>query len=230
MEKSVGAGIETGKNERNTAYRLLNLAWQSRLEKLGLIRHALANDKCCFAFPDGLIDGNEINFQTSTGRKGHRGVVGYKTRINAKGESWLRHWHFAIQPIPAFSPQLMVMVRTHVLFSEDGKNLWTSATRLQKARRNQCMNWWNDAWRDRVLAVMSWLANGQESITLDVGSPEPIAIEREPVEFASPVSYVVPAKPSADADDTRAPDISDLDDDDDDGDFDADVDLEREET
>ncbi len=215
--KDISAGSATGKAERNAAYRLLNMAWQAQLQKLGLLRHELANGKQCFAFPDGLIEGNEISFQSHSGRKGRRGVVGFKTRTNAQGESWLRHWHFAIEPIPGFLPGPMTMIRTHVLFSEDGKTLWTNANRLLRARRDQCRNWWNDAWRDRVLAVMSWLANGEDVIRLDVGPTEPISIEREPLEFVSTVSYVPPQKVSANSDDaetTAAAEGDDAEDDD----------------
>ena len=191
--KIVATEMESGTAERNAAFRLLNLSWHAHLQSLGLLKHELANDKHCFAFPQSLIDGDDIHFQTAGGRKGHRTMVGYKTRINAQG-TWKRFWHFAIQPIPAFTPELMVMIRTHVLFSDDGKTLWTSAARLQKARRNQCKNWWNDTWRDRLLAVMHWLGGGTNCIRLDAGGDEPIMISAAPIEFDSSVSYVVAQK------------------------------------
>ena len=194
VTKMLASGGTLDKSERDAAYRLLNLAWQSHMDRLGLLRYELANARHCFAFPQDLIEGDEIQFQTTAGRKGRRTVVGYKTRINAQGTSWKRFWHFAIQPTPAFRPEWMVIVRTHVLFSEDGKTLWTTANRVQKARRNQCKNWWNDTWRDRLLAAMSWLAADGDAIRLDVGAEEPIVINAGPVEFDSPVSYLAPSK------------------------------------
>jgi hypothetical protein len=28
---------------------------------------------------------------------------------------------------------------------------------MHSARRRQCKSWWNDEWRDRILAAMTWL-------------------------------------------------------------------------
>jgi hypothetical protein len=92
----------------------------------------------------------------------------------------------------------MFMIRTHVLFSEEGKPLWTNLTRLQKARRNQCKNWWNDTWRDRLLAALSWLASDDGAIHLEVGADAPILINAEPIGFDCPVSYLAPKRVSAD--------------------------------
>jgi TIR domain len=224
-EKTLLNDVTLGQAERDAGFRLLSRAWQAHLQNRGLLKYELANSKHCFAFPDGLIEDNEIQFQTAIGRKGRRTVVGYKTRINAEGKQWKRFWHFAIQPIPAFWPELMVVVRTHVVFGESGNTLWTSPTRIQNARRNQCKNWWNDTWRDRLLAVMSWLAAGSDSVRLDVGAEEPIAVAAMPIAFESPVRYLAPVKDKSDSaiegeplDDRREePDEDEsLDDDDDD--------------
>ena len=44
------------------------------------------------------------------------------------------------------------MLKPHVVFSDDGINLWDDKMRTAKARRSQCAQWWNDEWRDRTLA------------------------------------------------------------------------------
>jgi len=200
------------------------------LKRRGLMEHELSQDKHCFGSPIGLVKGDDIAFASSGGRKGRRSVVGYKTRMNAHGETWLRYWHYAIQPIPAFRPEFIMMIRSHVLFSSDGKTLWSSPERLHKARRNQCKNWWNDAWRDRMLAVMSWLADGNATISIDIGASGPLVIDRHPMSFESPVSYVLPQrKESEDADTEDATDVERNDEGDDDGYGDADDEHDDEE-
>src|SRR5580658_7653360 len=72
--------------------------------------------------------------------------------------------------------------------------------------RNQCKNWWNDTWRDRLLAVMHWLAAETDSIRLDVGDEGPIMISAVPIEFDSSVSYVVPQKVAGKTVDTQEAD------------------------
>ena len=70
--------------------------------------------------------------------------------------------------------------------------LWKSKEKLAKARRNRCKNWWNDEWRDRLLAVMTYLADEQGILSIPVASDLTLTISRSPEVFESPVSYVDP--------------------------------------
>jgi hypothetical protein len=78
------------------------------------------------------------------------------------------------------------------LFSHEGLNIWQSKSALHRARRSTCSEWWNDDWRDRLLAAMAWLASGNRSITIKVGTGADLEIGCDPVRFESPVSYVDP--------------------------------------
>jgi hypothetical protein len=108
--------------------------------------------------------------------------MGYKTTASGK-----RHWHFAVSGQPAVHPEPMLMLRSHVMFSDDGVELWESDSRMHKARRSQCKQWWNDDWRDRLLASLSWLANGEGVIKLPVGKSVFAELELYPIEFESPI-------------------------------------------
>lgn len=180
---------ESSKEARDRAFRLLLIAMQNLLERRGLVVHALAGGKLCYTFPRGLLDGDVIAYMTADGRRARRAMVGYKMRVKAGGEKWTRHWHYGVQVIPTFWPDLGFNVRGHVQFSEDGKTLWTNVTRLQKARKNQCKTWWNDTWRDRLMATMSWLADGGTTIALDTGATGCVLINRESISFNSAVNY-----------------------------------------
>jgi hypothetical protein len=89
-------------------------------------------------------------------------------------------------------PETLFVVKGHVLFSDDRKTLWNSKDATAKARRNQCKNWWNDDWRDRLLATMSFLAGDEERIRIALGSEESFALQKLPILFESPVSYKTP--------------------------------------
>jgi len=80
------------------------------------------------------------------------------------------------------------MVRSHVLFSDDGEKLWASAAQLHRARRSQCKNWWNDDWRDRLLATMTWFGDGELTFALPLGSSVQGSVSIRPLEFVSPVA------------------------------------------
>ena len=83
-------------------------------------------------------------------------------------------------------------MKGHVLFSDDRQNVWTDRDTTAKARRNQCRNWWNDDWRDRLLATMSHLADGQERLTFPVASDAAFTLPTLPILFESPVTYGQP--------------------------------------
>jgi hypothetical protein len=167
--------------------QLLRTAWENAL-KTRLSAYEMANKQCCFYFPGDLVKDDFVEFFTPDGQKTWRGVVGFKTL--AKGR--VRHWHYGITGKPIMRPETLFVVKGHILFSDDRKTLWDSKDATAKARRNQCRNWWNDDWRDRLLATMSFLAGDEERIRIALGSEESFTLQRFPILFESPVSYMSP--------------------------------------
>src|SRR5262249_40555639 len=104
-----------------------------------------------------------------------------------------RFWHFAISMRPMIYPILGFAVYYHVLFSDDGKTPWASKDRLHAARRRQCWDWWNDDWRDRVLAFLATLAGQHGSLALPAGEKS-LRLSPSPLLFMSPVSYEISGK------------------------------------
>jgi hypothetical protein len=69
--------------------------------------------------------------------------------------------------------------------------LYDSKARQHSARRNQCKNWYNDDWLGRILATMSFLAEGKDEFAVPLSAKESLAARRLPVMFESPVSFKV---------------------------------------
>ena len=108
-------------------------------------------------------------------------------------------------------PSLAFAVRPHVLFSYDGKEIWQSVERLHRARMNQCRNWWNDDWRDRILATMNWLAEGGDTIAIPLGGQAVAKVRNWPLLFRSEISFIEPGELGfADADDMDEPELDEL--------------------
>ena len=167
--------------------QLLRLAWERMMAKTGLRIHELSNRAQCFYFIRGAVENDRLFFDGVEGKRAYRDVIGYATRIDRK-----RYWHYGINAKPALYPTPHYVVKGHVLFSDDGLSLWKSKEKLAKARRSQCKNWWNDEWRDRLLAVMTHLANGEGKIVIPVASDYALTVSRSPETFESPVSYLDP--------------------------------------
>ena len=175
------------KQSRNFVTRLLKLAWEQFLEKRNLPTYEMSNQTKCFYFYKDMIDKDKIQFTGADGSKGYRNIVGYKTINKNK-----RYWHFGIQSKPLAYPALAYVIKPHVLFSSDGKNIWDSTSRMHVARRGQCKDWWNPHWRDRILASMSWLSNEEGIIEVPLGNDLSLKVSNFPILFESPVSYSAP--------------------------------------
>jgi hypothetical protein len=174
---------------------LLGLAWDQFMKGKKLPWHQLANEKRSYYFKLDFLENDKIPFVDMDGKKRHRDMVGYKTiKKYEDGQSKKRFWHFSVEARPMLNPVYGFQIKYHVIFSDDGKNIWESKERLHRARRSQCKEWWNAAWRDRTLAVMSWLVGADETMKLKIGADLDITVAKFPLTFTSPVFYIEPQK------------------------------------
>lgn len=88
---------------------------------------------------------------------------------------------------------------------------------MHRARRRQCKSWYNDAWRDRLLATLAFLSGEQPNLELSVSSNESIVLDPRPMTFESEVSFSVISKKAIE--ESRADETAD------DGDAEDDVDA-----
>lgn len=177
------------RDERATLTKLLNQAWQNMLSARGLPTYQFATGAPAFYFKKGAVEKDTIHFTRRDGTTSRRQMVGYKTMRRPNGEQWIRHWHLALGARPTTSPAWGFIMKPHVLFSEDGETIWDSADRLQRARRSQCKSWWNNDWRDLNHAGVQFLANGNSTLSLAVGSSTALEVSAQPLEVRCPVSY-----------------------------------------
>ena len=63
---------------------------------------------------------------------------------------------------------------------------------LASARRSQCKGWWNDKWRDMILAAMTYLADEDGVIRMKLGSGINLSLASRPINFNSPAAYTDP--------------------------------------
>lgn len=167
---------------------LLTDNWVRMMRVREMAVYQLSNHRFCGALRQNQVKDDKIFYTGIDGKPAWRGIIGYKTMTRLNAPNWVRIWHFAVQVKVKFFPTLVFVVSHHVVFSEDGQNLWESRDRQHSARRSQCKNWWNDDWRDRLLAMMFWLAEGSDRVTIDCGG-DSIEVTPRPLVFAAPVTY-----------------------------------------
>ena len=163
---------------------ILAKAWDSAMSAVGLPFYTMANEKKCYYFTEAILNDKKlISFSVADDIQGKRALVG----VSGK-----KFWHFGISVQPQIEPVLAFIVRSHVLFSSDGANIWESVNALHRARRSACRSWWNDEWRDRLLLSLYWIAQrggARNGIVIDLSSESETRVPILPVQFEAPIGY-----------------------------------------
>jgi hypothetical protein len=150
----------------------------------GLLPVEFANKEIGWFFPDNLLPSNRIVFDAPSGRRIRRGMSG-----KFKG---LR-WHVCILGKPRIWPVLCYRVHANVVLTEDGQTA-LPGDKTHKRRRRLTKSWWNDVWRDRLLAAMHHLADGGARISMGAGN-ERFSVDPWPIAIEVPVSYAATDPP-----------------------------------
>ena len=214
------------RDARNIVTRLLRQAWEQFARSQGLLLCEFAHGSAWFV-PLDLIERNIATFQDESGNKRRRRLVG---RSKKRGV----YWHFAVSgKVNIYNPQHLLL-RTHVVFTKDGKTPLDSQSHADRLRKSFCKNWWNDRWRDLLRALVSTLANGKEELSLSLGGDAVATIAASPMDFEAPLSITESGSVSTVEEDnvedeTEADALDDFDSDLDETDFDDLLDHEDDE-
>ncbi len=113
-------------------------------------------------------------------------------KVQLVGTQKDKKWHYGISGAGKLYPLPVLMISSHIYFTSDGKKIIDSTSIQHSARRKQSKNWWNNVWRQKLLGFFKYVANGEDNLTLEVGSEENILISTTPIQFNSEVSYNIP--------------------------------------
>lgn len=153
--------------------QLLNMAFESHMNRSDIRNYQMSN-KVGYWFEKDKLKKNKFN------------------KIQLVGVQKDKNWHYGISGESKLYPFPVLMISSHIYFTEDGKKLIESNSIQHSARRRQSKNWWNDIWRLKLLAFMKYLSNNEDMFELEVGDEERITIASNPLQFKSQVSYEIP--------------------------------------
>ena len=176
----------------NIIVDLLRQGWERLFESRGMFQHQMGRGYVVGFLKDGQIPRNRVSIPSEFSGSRFRNIVGYRSRRVGEEMTWQRFWHFAIGCTPTIHPYVGYKMIPHLLFSDDGREIWSNSNRQHRARRSESRNWWNAEWRDRTLGLMQWLADGGQDINVVLGSDALVQVDTRPISFVSPVSYDAP--------------------------------------
>ena len=167
---------------RNVVIGLLRKAWEQFAQSRGLLLYEFSHGGGWFV-PLNLLERNISTFQDESGKKRQRRLVG---RSEKRGV----YWHFAVSCKVIIADPPHLVLRPHVVFTQDGKTPLDSKARAAHLRRSFCKNWWNDRWRDMLRAFSACLADEREEFILPLGSDTVATVAASPISFDVPLSIL----------------------------------------
>ncbi len=115
-------------------------------------------------------------------------------KVQLVGKQKEKNWHFGVSGAGKLYPVHVLMMSSHIFFTQDGANLIESKSIQHSSRRRQGKNWWNDKWREKLLGFIRYISDDKNSFFLEMGSEEKIIVANEPLKFIGMASYVNPSE------------------------------------
>lgn len=182
-----------GNNEaRNIIIHLANLAFKHFFKLAGLRIYKLASKRIAYWFPIGSLEKDKANGVLMIGKMKY----GKDNRIN---------WHFSISGNAKSAPELLFVIKSHIVFTWDGKTVIDKDSIQHRGRRKQGKNWWNKHWREKLLSFMDFFSEEEKNIVIQVGEQETLNFSAQPILFQSPVSYNDPSDDNLPEDEDMEP-------------------------
>lgn len=165
--------VVDGDQAHNYLSDILRQAFEKLLSARGMVQF----DRRWFV-PNGWREKNQGWYLGPEGKEQYRVLVG-KAKESV--------WHFAIAPTIRAREPRRIHVIPHVLFSSDGVTPYVDQKQL---RRRHCKLWWNDKWRDLLLALLAEVfGRDREVADISLGGDATMQLSTSPLRVRIPASY-----------------------------------------
>lgn len=155
----------------NAFKRLMMSVWNSFLRKKGLFKYEFSGRRLAYYKPQISNNKNEIRFvyPFSNGkRKKRKSLLGkYKSLL----------WHYAISANVLIDPFFCYLVKSHLVFTSDGKTPISDERKMHTYRRDKAKMFFNEEWRDLFLAMIQSLKDQDGKIIF------PVTYDNDYIEF-----------------------------------------------
>jgi hypothetical protein len=140
-------------------------------------------------FPNNLISKNRLHFTRYDGKKCYVKAVGErKFRVIQQGNALFEESRYHLSPDFKFFIELfggpVIRLRLGVFWTDLGDNPLEDK-KSNRRRKALCRNWWNYEWLSRSMALLQWLGEGREEITVLKTDSGDFRISLKPISFSS---------------------------------------------
>ena len=180
-EASGGPALR-GTDARRMMVNLLRQAWERFVLSKGLRRYEFAHGSA-FYVPRGLIEKDTVAFVDRNGKKRRKRLSGRSIKRGV-------YWSFAVSIHPVVGRQWHFELKPQVVFTTDGVTPIDSKVKMARLRKSFCKNWWNDQWRALLNGFVTFLADGQDVITVPLGGSAELKLAASLALFEVPTTII----------------------------------------
>jgi len=155
--------------------QLINKGFELRMKEKNVHEYQMSN-KIAYWIEKGTLEKDKLD------------------KILLVGKLKEKNWHFGISTAGKLYPYKVLMISSHIIFTNDGKTIIDSDSQQHAARRRQGGQWWNNDWRTKLLAFVKYISDNENSFYLEMGSEEKKQISIQPMQFFGKNSYDTPLK------------------------------------
>ncbi|WP_341919613.1 toll/interleukin-1 receptor domain-containing protein [Hydrocarboniphaga effusa] len=163
------------------AVGLLRQSWNAFAAEKGLAPYYMSSGAVAWYVPAGLIPGDSVPFKDLRGKSRKKYLVGKSQKRGV-------YWHYAIEVQAVIGNVNRLILQSHIAFTTDGERALLPSEKMHSLRRQFCKSWWNDRWRDLMIAFVTWISNNGKHWRMSAGEECFIELAGRPIEVKSPVS------------------------------------------
>lgn len=158
-------------------------------------------------FPNNLVTKSKLRFTRYDGKKCYVKADGErKFRIAQQSNVFFEESRYHLSPDFRFfidlfgSPVIRLRIGVFWTDLEDNPMKDEKSNRRRKAL---CKNWWNYEWLSRLMALLQWLGEGHEEITIVKTDSGDFRISLKPISFSSSLGINESTLPEVEEDETQ---------------------------
>jgi hypothetical protein len=175
----------THRDASNHLKSLLGTVFHLLMSNRELSWHCMANKKQAYYFnPKSLPSGKVLFDFPVSGKMKRKHLVGKYLSLG--------NWHYAISAQPILTPIVGFSLKAHIVFTTNGFRPWEDKDKMHSHRRSKTKRWFNEEWRDLLLAFLAGLKSEEGDIQIQLTQERTLTMNARPVCLLADFGYIDP--------------------------------------
>jgi hypothetical protein len=177
----------THKDSENHFKKLLNQIVHQLMREKRLFWYEMSNKKYAYYYTPNILFKDRVKFEYPYREKRKTKTKSLLGKYKSFGK-----WHYALSFKPILNPITGFSIKSHLLFTENGFQTWEDKKKMFSHRRSKGKRFFNEEWRDMLLAFIQGLKSNCDSINIPVSKYQNVQMKDMPEMFWADFGYLEP--------------------------------------